>query len=148
MISEDEKLFTNKRPKKTVYMVEARDKEDLLSKKDRDILEAEVEAYLCRRAKEMQLDILKLNPQSCKGIPDRLIFDPKGVANPHFVETKRNQKAKVQPLQVYLSRGLRSLFIKSKDDVETFLWKYYPDHYLRDQAIKKEEQDHKNTIYR
>lgn len=117
--------LTSERPKTKTKVVEARDKEKLLTKAETRILEKVVEDYLVQRIKDCGLDQRKLNPQMCKGIPDRLVFDPKGLYNPQFVETKRDFKAKASSMQLYLAKGLNTVFIHSKEDVEYFLWMYF-----------------------
>lgn len=118
-----------KRPK--TYVVESKEKQAKLTKSQIRALEAEVENYLVKRCKECGLDFRKLNPQMCKGIPDRLVFDPKGVEQHQFVELKRDFKAKASPMQVYLARGLQTIFIHSLEEVENFLWFKFPRAYQK-----------------
>ena len=116
-----------------VYTIEARVKPHKLSKKETRELEKEVEEYLVKRVKECDLDQRKLNPQACKGIPDRLIFDPSGRQMHQFVELKRDFKAKASPLQVYLARGLNTTIIHSREEVEQFLMWYFIKSYKKPQ---------------
>lgn len=110
---------------KSLHIVELKDGAPHVSKRDARILEYEVEKYLVKRVKECGLDERKLNPQACKGIPDRLVFDPQGRCQPQFVETKRDFKAKASSLQIYLAKGLNTKFIHSKEEVEELLWQYF-----------------------
>ena len=99
------------------------------TKKETKEYEAKLEAYLVKRIKELQLDERKLNPNACKGIPDRIVFDPLGRYIPRFVEVKRDKKAKVHDMQVYLARGLNTTIISSKEEAEKFLYNYFNHHY-------------------
>lgn len=117
---------------------------DKLTKQEKRILEREVEEYFVKRVKELKLDCRKLNPQMCKGIPDRLVFDPNGRVGPLFVELKRDFKAKASPMQIYLARGLRTFIIHSKEEVETFLRKYFPVNYSDDKHKKDREEFYKS----
>jgi len=95
------------------------------NKKEMRALEKAVEDYLCARVKECGLDIRKLNPQTCKGIPDRLIFDPLGRYAPVFAELKRDFAAKASPLQLYMAKGLATVFVHSKEEAEELLWLHF-----------------------
>lgn len=129
--------LTSDAPKNNVYMVEARLKPTKLNKKETRELEEEVEKYLVKRVKECGLDQRKLNPQACKGIPDRLVFDPKGLCNPQFVELKRDFREKASPLQIYLAKGLKTIFIHSKEEVEQLLWQYFTRYFVKSKAQEK-----------
>lgn len=120
----DDIPLTSERPLK-VKIVEAKDKVTKLTKQQQQALEKEVEDYLVQRVKDCGLDQRKLNPQMCKGIPDRLVFDPQGRHGAQFVETKRDFKAKASAMQTYLAKGLNTIFIYSKEEVEQFLWQYF-----------------------
>lgn len=131
MFDTTDKPLSAKRPKKKVYTVESKDKQAKLTKKEIDALEKEVEDYLCQRVKDCGLDQRKLNPQGCRGIPDRLVFDPTGGHNPQFVETKREFKSRASAMQIYLAKGLKTLFIYSKEEVEYFLFHYFTRKYKK-----------------
>lgn len=103
--------------------------------KEKAMYEKEVEDYLVKRVKELGLDERKLNPQMCKGIPDRVVFDPKGVLPSHFIECKRPVGGKKGKMQEYLARGLRTLFIDTKADVEYFLGMYYTKYYKKPKNV-------------
>jgi hypothetical protein len=108
-----------------------------LTKHEEKKLERAIEAWLVMRIKECGLDERKLNPQACKGIPDRLVFDPKGRYQVQFVELKRNFQAKASPMQIYLAKGLNTKFIHSKEEVEMFLWNYFTQCYTKHQTKEK-----------
>lgn len=120
----DDIPLTSKRPV-TTKLVEAKNKAQALSRSQTRALETEVENYLVKRVKECGLDQRKLNPQMCKGIPDRIVFDPKGRHGPQFVELKRDFKGKASAMQLYLAKGLNTVFLYSKEEVEQFLWQYF-----------------------
>lgn len=105
--------------------------------KEAKLLEKTTEDYLVKRVKELGLDERKLNPQMCKGIPDRLVFDPKGLLPPQFVECKRPKGGVVGPMQEYLKRGLRTLFVQDKSEVEYFLSMYFTRYYKKPQIPKE-----------
>ena len=96
--------------------------------------ESEIEDYLVIRVKEIGLDERKLNPRMCKGIPDRIVFDPKGVANPQFVEVKAPEGGRKGEMQKYLARGLKTLFVSNKPEVEYFLAMYFTLYYKKPQV--------------
>ena len=129
------KPLTSERPKQTLKTnyVESRSKHKLTDKETR-ILEQEVEQYLVRRAKQCGLEILKLNPQGAKGIPDRLVFHPNGIHGPQFVELKRDFQAKASPLQKHYAKGLNTIFLHSKEEVEYFLHHYFIQSYVPSKA--------------
>lgn len=95
------------------------------------IYEDEVEEYLVMRVKELGLDERKMNPLMAAGIPDRVVFAPKGDMMHQFVEVKRDSKAKKRPMQVYLARGLNTIFVTSKTEVEQFLMQYFTKYYRK-----------------
>jgi len=117
--------------KKNLHLIPPKVKAQTPTKQESRVLEKIVEDYLCLRVKELGLTQRKLNPNTCKGIPDRLVWHPDGLGQVTFVEVKRDWKARASKLQLELAKGLKTIFIYSKSDVETFLWQYYTTHYRR-----------------
>jgi hypothetical protein len=85
------------------------------------VKEASVEAYLCRRVKEMKGRALKL--QRLRGWPDRLIL-VKGQT--WYVECKRPHGGRFEPLQRrvgqwLLARGYNYIVLNTREGVDTWV---------------------------
>lgn len=101
-----------------------------LSKRQSRQLESSLEDYFVMRCRECGLEVVKLNPQACKGIPDRLVMDPQGFYPPRFVELKRDFAAKATPLQAHMARALKTVFVRSADEAESALYSCFRLRYV------------------
>lgn len=93
--------------------------------------EKDVEAYLVKRCKESGLYIVKLNPQGCDGIPDRLVMDLDQMNSAKFVELKIPKGGVLSAKQKLYCYPLNVSVIKNYYEVETFLMMNYPSRYKR-----------------
>lgn len=139
MTTKETKAFNKReKEKQEIRAAYLNEQESLRESYEDNPTEDVVEDYLVKRVKECNLDIRKLNPLGNKGIPDRIVFDPKGVLNPQFVETKRPKKGKISAMQTYLARGLKTIFVKNFDEVEQLLFFYFTKNYIK--PTKKENK--------
>lgn len=85
--------------------------------------ESSLEGLLSRRVRRIGGWAIKLPATFVKGIPDRLVLLPRGVA--HFVEMKATGE-KPRPIQIFVHNRLRALgfqvfVLDSKEAIECYI---------------------------
>ena len=82
-------------------------------------IEKDIEAYLTRTVNARGGMCIKVVPDHCTGLPDRLVLLPNGEAV--FVEVK-DTKGKLSERQAYMLKklnelGVKALVIRTKEDI-------------------------------
>lgn len=87
-------------------------------------LEASIERDLKNAVEGAGGLYLKLNPQGCVGVPDRLVLLPGGVAR--FVELKRPKGGRIAALQHWwqaqlVRLGFGHAFVRNRAEIDDFM---------------------------
>lgn len=87
-------------------------------------LEASIERDLKNAVEGAGGLYLKLNPQGCVGVPDRLVLLPGGIVR--FVELKRPKGGRIAALQHWwrerlVQLGLRHDFVRDRAGIDDFM---------------------------